>query len=369
MPDMERAKHYLEESDEQTPPPSRQYTSQHAFGGEPGPLEDSWRNLYRTGVVPVDTSSHHSSPPSTSVYTTPYSPLQTTNTMVSTTHESPSSLYLANSSNTSMSPPSTIPLPKLQQQQQQQQQQQSSSSSQYQNHLYQDHPWPTQPVTTSHPPDAQTHQPSTSNSKPKPPSHEPSSTTTTQTDTQTTLLLTHQLHTLETTVSSLQQSRAEARSTLRTTAAQYMRILDLANRLQVKGQQERRDWAREKAGLEERVRGLEEVVVCGVGGSSSSSSSAGGAGGAGGAGAEKQKVASGKGAAGQDEDADRDLDLDLDGGGGTAGQLHVIPLLRAEVARLRERNRVLEGAVERMRDEGLAVQEAARSIAEAGRLV
>jgi len=351
MPNMERAKHYLEESDEQTPPPSRQYTSQHAFGGEPGPLEDSWRNLYRTGVVPVDTSSHHSSPPSTSVYTTPYSPLQTTNTMVSTTHESPSSLYLANSSNTSMSPPSTIPLPKLQQQQQQQ----SSSSSQHQNYPHQDHVWPTQPVTTSHPPDAQTHQPSTSNSKPKPPSHEPSSTTTTQTDTQTTLLLTHQLHTLETTVSSLQQSRDEARSTLRTTAAQYMRILDLANRLQVKGQQERRDWAREKAGLEERVRGLEEVVVCG----NSSSIS----------GAEKQMVARDKGAAGQKEDGLVDGDADGDGGRGTTGQLHVIPLLRAEVARLRERNRVLEGAVERMRDEGLAVQEAARSIVEAGRLV
>jgi len=162
---------------------------------------------------------------------------------------------------------------------------------------------------------------------------------------------------MKATISSLEKSRDEARSTLRTNAAQYMRILDLANRLQAKGQQERKDWEREKAGLEERVRGLEEVVVCGSGSG----------------GAEYQKVGRDKGG-NEDEDVDRDEDGDGGGGGGGdvvggTGQLHVIPLLRAEVARLRERNRVLEVAVERMREEGLAVQEAARSFVEAGRLM
>ena len=164
---------------------------------------------------------------------------------------------------------------------------------------------------------------------------------------------------MQSTIDDLHKSRDEARNSLQANAAQYMRIMDLANRLQVKGEEDRKKWEREKKVLEERVRGLEGVVLSGGGG---------------GGGGDTNTNTTHQATTGQvveiSDERVRVQQQRQQGGEATVSeQLLVIPLLRAEVARLRERNSVLEEAVRRIRDEGVVVREAARGILESAEKV
>jgi hypothetical protein len=69
--------------------------------------------------------------------------------------------------------------------------------------------------------------------------------------------LTAQVQTLETQVEELQQSRDEARRMGTESASQYMKIVEMADRLQGKGVEDKKAWEKERQTLLGRIRDLE----------------------------------------------------------------------------------------------------------------
>jgi len=70
--------------------------------------------------------------------------------------------------------------------------------------------------------------------------------------------LTGQVQMLEAQVEELQQARDEARKMGTESASQYMKIVEMADRLQGKGVEDKRNWEREKEVLLGRIRALED---------------------------------------------------------------------------------------------------------------
>jgi outer membrane murein-binding lipoprotein Lpp len=131
--------------------------------------------------------------------------------------------------------------------------------------------------------------------------------------------------TLNTQVEELQQSRDEARHQLVANGAQYMRIMEMANRLQAQGAADAKTWDTEKSALERRIRllaGATEHSSLGESESISTTSNS------------------------------------------SSSQTETITVLRAEVVRLRARMQSLELAMHGVRRESRAVKEAARRIVE-----
>ncbi|KAI4637549.1 hypothetical protein J4E83_000366 [Alternaria metachromatica] len=155
--------------------------------------------------------------------------------------------------------------------------------------------------------------------------------------------LSAQVSTMEGQMEELQQSRDEARQQLIANGAQYMQIMDMANRLQAQSTEEKRAWEAEKAGLEQRILLLEEAMVAGTETSVPISDT------------EQQP--------GITTDPSP-VDFTQSTSSSVSSQRETIIVLRAEISRLRARTQALEAAVQTMRRESLSIQEAARHILE-----
>ncbi|KAL5119485.1 hypothetical protein ACEQ8H_002550 [Pleosporales sp. CAS-2024a] len=145
--------------------------------------------------------------------------------------------------------------------------------------------------------------------------------------------------TLECQVEDLQQSRDEARRQLVANGAQYMQIMDMANRLQGQSAEDKKKWDAEKSDLEHRIRVLQEAMVTGTrrallleADQNTGATSPGGA----------SVVV-------PPSVSTCEKTMDDDGGG-------------AEVARLRTQIQRLETSLQAMRRESMSVQAAARQL-------
>jgi DNA repair exonuclease SbcCD ATPase subunit len=142
-------------------------------------------------------------------------------------------------------------------------------------------------------------------------------------------------------IEELQQSRDEARQQLVANGAQYVRIMDMANRLQSQSAEAKKKWETEKARLEQRVRLLEEAMVNG---------------------AQKSTPIA---VAGQQPITNSGLSP-IGSTTSLSSQTETISVLCAEIDRLRSRTCALESTVQNMRYESLSIQTAARQILESG---
>jgi predicted nucleic acid-binding Zn-ribbon protein len=152
-----------------------------------------------------------------------------------------------------------------------------------------------------------------------------------------------QVATLEAQFEDLQQSRDEARRQLVANGAQYMRIMEMANRLQGQSAEDKKKWEAERTELEQRIRLLEEAMVTGTAQASSD--------------ADDHPRAS---------PAVSSVMQSHDTATHSASQSETINLLRAEVTRLRSRTHNLETALQTMRRENISIQTAARQLVESG---
>jgi chromosome segregation ATPase len=145
---------------------------------------------------------------------------------------------------------------------------------------------------------------------------------------------------LESQVEELQQSRDEARRQLVANGAQYMRIMEMANRLQSQSAEDKKRWEAERTELEQRIRLLEEAMVTGTEHPTPTPD------------AEHQSSAS--------------PDPASTSAASSSSQAETINVLRAEVGRLRSRTQTLETALQSMRKESISIQTAARQLVVSG---
>jgi hypothetical protein len=155
-----------------------------------------------------------------------------------------------------------------------------------------------------------------------------------------------QIAVLEAQVEELQTSRDEARRQIAANGSQYMRIMEMASRLQAQGAEEKRKWANEREELQERIKTLEEAMLTGSMANVAQNS------------AEEriQSVNNGNAI------AESSLPVTS-----SAQSTQVVALLRAEVARLRTRTKSLEDALFTTKEESERIQDAARAIAESSK--
>jgi hypothetical protein len=155
-----------------------------------------------------------------------------------------------------------------------------------------------------------------------------------------------QVATFEAQVEDLQNSRDEARRQLVANGAQYMQIVDMANKLQGQGAEDKKKWEAERAELEQRTRLLEEAMVTGTAQAPSSFES---------------PLCASPGALSVVHAHETTMS--------SASQSEIINLLRAEVTRLRSRTQTLETTLQTMRRESISIRTAARGLIESsGRL-
>ncbi|KAF2271089.1 hypothetical protein CC78DRAFT_11072 [Lojkania enalia] len=153
-----------------------------------------------------------------------------------------------------------------------------------------------------------------------------------------------QVGALEGQVEELQQSRDEARRQLVANGAQYMRIMEMANRLQAQSAEDKKRWEAEKAELEQRIRVLEEAMV---------------------AGPEHPTTT------GSNIDATPRLSIIETNyrnpiSVASTSSDETVNVLRAEIGRLRSRTLSLEAALQTMRQESIFIQAAAKQLVESG---
>jgi chromosome segregation ATPase len=148
-----------------------------------------------------------------------------------------------------------------------------------------------------------------------------------------------QVAALECQVEDLQQSRDEARRQLVANGAQYMQIVEMANKLQGKGAEDKKKWEAEKFDLDQRIRLLEEAMVAGADQTPS----------------EAENLSSASPPASSTVLSQKSVTP-------SASQSETINVLRAEVGRLRSRTQNLETALQTMRQESVSIQEAARQL-------
>jgi len=152
-----------------------------------------------------------------------------------------------------------------------------------------------------------------------------------------------QISTLESQVEELQQSRDEARRQLVANGAQYMRIMEMANRLQGQGAEDKKKWEAERTELETRIRVLEEAMVTGT-----------------------EHTPSEAEASSSDSPMPSSKALSHNPSTSSASQFETINVLRVEVSRLRSRTQTLEAALQSMRRESISIQAAAKQLVESG---
>ncbi|RYN81949.1 hypothetical protein AA0117_g2350 [Alternaria alternata] len=154
-----------------------------------------------------------------------------------------------------------------------------------------------------------------------------------------------QILTVEGQIEELQQSRDEARRQLVANGAQYVRIMDMANRLQSQSAEAKKIWELEKARLEQRIRLLEEAMVAGTPKPTPTVV------------AEQQP---GINSVPSSVDSTDTMNTTI------PSQTEIINVLRSEISRLRSRTHTLESTVQNMRRESFSIQTVARKILDSG---
>ncbi|KAF2022109.1 hypothetical protein BU24DRAFT_457998 [Aaosphaeria arxii CBS 175.79] len=144
-----------------------------------------------------------------------------------------------------------------------------------------------------------------------------------------------QVITLEAQVEELQESRDEARRSLMANGTQYMRIMEMANRLQVQNTEDRKRWDAERTELEQRIKVLEEAMVTGDNAPTD--------------------TATGTTPSHPSSPANTNS-------ASCSSHSATINVLRAEIVRLRARTQSLEIALQTMKDESISIQAAARQL-------
>jgi chromosome segregation ATPase len=152
-----------------------------------------------------------------------------------------------------------------------------------------------------------------------------------------------QVAVMESQVEELQETRDEARRELVANGAQYRRIMEMANRLQAQGAEDKKKWEAERTELEHRIKVLEEAMVTGT---EQHTPDAG----------HQSSASPGPLSSGPVPDVTAS----------SSSQSETINVLRAEVSRLRSRTQTLESAVQTMRRESISIQTAARQLVASG---
>lgn len=143
---------------------------------------------------------------------------------------------------------------------------------------------------------------------------------------------------LETQVEDLQRSRDEVRRELVANGAQYVRIMEMANRLQAQGAEDKKKWDLERTELEQRIRLLEDAMVAGSPSTNPPD--------------DTSNIKSCTTSTTTTSDSP------------SQPQIQTITLLRAEITRLRSRTQSLQSALQTMRHESLSMQNAAKQLVE-----
>ncbi|KAF2016002.1 hypothetical protein BU24DRAFT_189983 [Aaosphaeria arxii CBS 175.79] len=143
-----------------------------------------------------------------------------------------------------------------------------------------------------------------------------------------------QVTTLERQVEGIQESRDEARQSLRVNGVQYMRIMEMASRLQVQSAEDKKRWDAQKSELEQRIRVLEEATVTG-----------------------SELLAD----ASAESTPHPSSTLNI-GPTSCSSRLNTINVLGPEIVRLRARIRSLEVALQTIKDESISIQAVAQDL-------
>ena len=175
-----------------------------------------------------------------------------------------------------------------------------------------------------------------------------------------------QVASMENQVEELQQSRDEARRQLVANGTQYMRIMEMANRLQAQSLEDKKRWEAEKAELEQRIRVLEEAMVTGAERHPSSSMDESDSTSLGATVASSSSFAVTVAAAGGTANQNRNQFSSSVSVVSAASATETINVLRTEISRLRSRTQVLETALRTMREESISIQAAAKQMVESG---
>ncbi|KAF2867985.1 hypothetical protein BDV95DRAFT_166880 [Massariosphaeria phaeospora] len=334
-PIMRRGQNHLEQREEQSPQPRQYASSHHGFPTYTHPstlAEESRRYPYSSEITPVAGSPHHTTSSTGSVFMPPQSPMHAPQPTRSAMLPSPSSMSFANLQNLPpISPPSA-----------------SLPASAHAAHL-QDLQHQISVKTLSF----QTLQREYDNLLQKLERQRTKCTTLEKkfevSDVEINSLtdekekLQAQVSSLETQVEDLQQSRDEARRQLVANGAQYMRIMEMANRLQAQGADDKKRWEGERSEMEKRIKVLEEAMVTGTErhGSSIHATET----------TPQSRVLAHNHA----------LSLPTSS---SPSSTETVNVLRAEIGRLRARTQTLENALQTMKGENISIQAAARQLVE-----
>jgi DNA repair exonuclease SbcCD ATPase subunit len=159
-----------------------------------------------------------------------------------------------------------------------------------------------------------------------------------------------QVASLESQVEGLQESREEARRQQVANGAQYMRIVEMANRLQAQGSEDKRRWDTERSELEQRIRILEEAMVTGHAVGTGLP-----------AGADTTTHSSSPPCS-----RPENFNPHLAPFAVSAASSETVNVLRTEIGRLRKRTQGLEEALQGVKQESVEVQAAAKQLLESG---
>lgn len=333
---MRRNQHHLEEREEQSPPSRHISSAPHGFHGftHPSAVPEEPRRLpyYGGEMSSLGNSPHHSVSSPGSAFMPPQSPMQAPQPMRATILPSPSSLTFPSAPTLpSMSPPSAAAQASAQSAHLQDLQHQISVKTLAFQTLQREYDSLLQKL------ERQRTKCATLEKKFEVSDVEINSLT----DEKERLYV--QVAALETQVQDLQESRDEARRQLVANGAQYMRIMEMANKLQGQGAEDKKKWEAERAELEQRIRLLEEAMVTGTEETPSE--------------ADHSAIAS----PGVSSVAHSHKSATP-----SASHSETINVLRAEVGRLRSRTQSLETALQTMRQESISIQTAARQLVESG---
>lgn len=148
---------------------------------------------------------------------------------------------------------------------------------------------------------------------------------------------------MESQVKDLQRSRDESRSQLAAQGAQYMRIMEMASRLQAKGAEDKKRWDEERTELEQRIKLLEEAMVTGT-----------------------EQPAPDVAPQASFRPSSPSTTPSYNPAISDSSHAETINVLRAEVGRLRSRTHTLESALHTMRQESISIQATAQQLVELG---
>ncbi len=332
---MRRGQHHLEDREEQPHPIRKQPSFQHSnptFSHLGSMLEDRRRNSYGSESARTGQFAHQINHPPEAVFGPTQSPKQTPQHTPSAILPSPSSLNFANTYNLpSISPPLTSVQVSAQNAHLQDLQHQVSVKTLALQTLQREYDSLLQTL------DRQKTKCATLEKKFQVSDVEINSLIDEKEKLQAQVTI------LENQVEELRQSRDEARQQSVANGSQYMRIMEMANRLQIQSVEGKKKRETERKELENRIQVLEEAMVKGAHDPTPTA----------------------------EDPVQANLDLSStvpahDAPLSTSSQAETIQMLRTEVSRLRSRTQTVESALESMQLEGVSIQAAARQMLASG---